>query len=392
MKFNDLSSPQKNRIKQLDILRGIAIFLVLLFHKHPTGLTRMGWVGVDLFFVLSGFLVSGLLFSEYQKHEKINLGRFFLRRGLKIYPSFYIFLLLTIMLNKTWGHEEAHPIQIASEAFFVQNYGEPIFIHTWTLAVEEHFYILLGICVLALCKYAKNTSDTFKSIPKLCLLIAISALFIRLILAYYQPYDPLQQLHDQQLDIIGSVWQKSYLHKWSQIHLYATHIRLDSLMFGVFIAYLYYFKSRQLSIFMRNNLWIVFIVSCLLISPCIFLKGDNPFVYTFGFSMLYLGFGGLLLFSLSWDKTLPKLVKKVAMPVGTLLAFVGYNSYTIYLWHMPILSKSDGLIHRIYPNGLHYLIESLIYLGVSIGVGVLTAKLIEQPILKLRNRFIPSKN
>ena len=62
---------------------------------------RTGWVGVDLFFVLSGFLISGLLFQEYARHRRIDLRRFFLRRGLKIYPAFYVMLFVTLVGLKT---------------------------------------------------------------------------------------------------------------------------------------------------------------------------------------------------------------------------------------------------------------------------------------------------
>src|SRR5271168_36950 len=91
------------RLRQLDVLRGVAILLVLGRHLDsvPTDAPgaiqsafdlwmRAGWIGVDLFFVLSGFLVSGLLFREYARYGDVRAGRFLLRRGLKIYPAFYV--------------------------------------------------------------------------------------------------------------------------------------------------------------------------------------------------------------------------------------------------------------------------------------------------------------
>ncbi|HXJ16319.1 MAG TPA: acyltransferase, partial [Candidatus Polarisedimenticolia bacterium] len=79
------------RNKRLDVLRSIAVLLVLLYHSEiGTRLANAGWAGVDLFFVLSGFLISGLLFTEYKKRGSIDFKRFFIRRGLKIYPAFYV--------------------------------------------------------------------------------------------------------------------------------------------------------------------------------------------------------------------------------------------------------------------------------------------------------------
>jgi peptidoglycan/LPS O-acetylase OafA/YrhL len=81
------------RNERLDILRCIAILLVFGRHGFIYGTwMNVGWAGVDLFFVLSGFLISGLLFNEYQKTGEISLKRFYLRRGFKIYPAFWAML------------------------------------------------------------------------------------------------------------------------------------------------------------------------------------------------------------------------------------------------------------------------------------------------------------
>jgi peptidoglycan/LPS O-acetylase OafA/YrhL len=82
------------RLRELDFLRGIAILLVLLRHIHLFSFTKnMGWIGVDLFFVLSGFLVSGLLFKEYIKFGNIRPKLFLIRRGFKIYPIYFLFYI-----------------------------------------------------------------------------------------------------------------------------------------------------------------------------------------------------------------------------------------------------------------------------------------------------------
>ena len=89
-----------NRIRDLDFLRGLAIIGVLLRHSAFENIfARAGWAGVDLFFVLSGFLVSGLLFREYKKTGTVRIGRFLIRRGFKIYPTFYIFLIVSFIYN-----------------------------------------------------------------------------------------------------------------------------------------------------------------------------------------------------------------------------------------------------------------------------------------------------
>jgi peptidoglycan/LPS O-acetylase OafA/YrhL len=92
------------RNKRLDILRCVAVVLVLGRHGVIDGVWKeTGWAGVDLFFVLSGFLISGLLFSEYKKKQSIDLPRFFIRRGFKIYPAFYLMLLTTFLVAASYG-------------------------------------------------------------------------------------------------------------------------------------------------------------------------------------------------------------------------------------------------------------------------------------------------
>jgi peptidoglycan/LPS O-acetylase OafA/YrhL len=92
---------QSPRLPEIDFLRGIAIVLVLLHHHWLFDLPqRVGWAGVDLFFVLSGFLVSGLLFAEYKQFGGIKPFHFLIRRGFKIYPLFYLSLIFTIELER----------------------------------------------------------------------------------------------------------------------------------------------------------------------------------------------------------------------------------------------------------------------------------------------------
>src|SRR5690348_5392426 len=92
------------RSLQLDCLRGVAILLVIFTHqvmpyqgagvlRGVAGLLhRFGWTGVDLFFVLSGFLISGLLFRELQRDGRLRVGRFLIRRGMKIWPAYFVYL------------------------------------------------------------------------------------------------------------------------------------------------------------------------------------------------------------------------------------------------------------------------------------------------------------
>jgi len=147
----------KKRIVGLDALRGVAVLLVIFSHFNlilsRDELARIGfidnlrlggWSGVDLFFVLSGFLVSGLLFAEQHKTGGVRRGRFLIRRGFKIYPAFYV-LALASWATFTLADRPIPPREVLAELLFVQNYFPGIWPHTWTLAVEEHFYFGLAL-------------------------------------------------------------------------------------------------------------------------------------------------------------------------------------------------------------------------------------------------------
>lgn len=113
------------RRRELDFLRGLAIVLVLFRHQPLFTYTmNMGWIGVDLFFVLSGFLVSGLLFKELIKFGNIKPSTFLIRRGFKIYPLFYI-ALLVFTIGAIYEGRFSLPYFL-SEMFFYQNYYKKV--------------------------------------------------------------------------------------------------------------------------------------------------------------------------------------------------------------------------------------------------------------------------
>src|SRR5438034_2045551 len=172
------------RVRQLDVLRAIAVLLVLGHHMDPpdpgvvTSLRvvvdtwhRAGGVGVDLFFVLSGFLISGLLFSEYKRSGRIDFLRFFIRRGFKIYPAYYFFLFLLAFLR-------GRPT--LADLIFMQSYWPYSWGHTWSLSVEEHFYIALPLVLMLSMRFSRCRN--FSWIPYAFPVVLIACLAMRIAL------------------------------------------------------------------------------------------------------------------------------------------------------------------------------------------------------------------
>jgi peptidoglycan/LPS O-acetylase OafA/YrhL len=319
---------------------------------------RGGWVGVDLFFVLSGFLVSGLLFREYRERRTVSIRRFFIRRGLKIYPAFYFFLLLTVLqsaLLRGWGSIKIR--SLISECLFVQNYWRHMMDHTWSLAVEEHFYILCALLVFFLSR-RKSGPNPYRSILKIFVGVALFCLVARVVNGIYAPY--------------------------SFTTLSATHLRLDGLMFGVCLSYLHHFEPERLRAVIGGRRGLVAVLGAAMILPAFLFRLETTFlVYTFGFCSFYLG-SGLLVLSLTFAPLPPN-------PLIRALAFFGTYSYSIYLWHITVRdSVSRGL--RLFHHSGAWWIGFLIYFAGSFAIGTLMAKLIEVPILRIRDRLFPDRS
>jgi len=348
------------RIFQLDVLRGFAILLVMGVHvpAYPIWSTLGGW-GVDLFFVLSGFLISNLLFTEYRKSGSILFVRFLSRRALKLYPSFYLLLVLTLLYCVLW-HVPFTGRQLLGEMVLTQNYIGGIWGHTWSLAVEEHFYLLLPLLLAFLMKRRAGSVDPFRPIPAIFLGVAIVCLSLRFANAAYYP---------------------EYSHP---IHYEPSHLRFDTLFFGVFLSYLHNFRPEILQKVMSNPWRLpVSMVSVLAFVPVIVYPTTDPIMYTVGFTLVYIGFGTMLLLSLyQEDRNRPQ--PGIALRA---IGRMGTYSYTLYLWHVPMAQVFASLASR-FPSVNQYVLHA-VYFAISIVVGVVSSKLVEIPVLKLRERLFP---
>ncbi|SHM85913.1 acyltransferase family protein [Bradyrhizobium lablabi] len=142
------------RLAELDGLRGIAIGLVVLFHF---GLIPVGWVGVQLFFVLSGYLISELLINEKEQAFSTYTAQFYWRRSLRIFPLYFIYLASMAALHFATGAPESLQADWPYLLTYTTNFGRlrtidigPAFTHLWSLAVEEQFYLLWPFVVYIL--------------------------------------------------------------------------------------------------------------------------------------------------------------------------------------------------------------------------------------------------
>lgn len=188
-----LVESNSSRMIQLDILRGVAIVLVLFLHSIlPTKesgslepvlsyLRYLGPSGVDLFFVLSGFLVGGLLMKEVHDKKCLDVRRFLVRRGFKIFPSYFVYLFFVFFFLQVLNHLSFTDSFLVLMPNFVhlQNYlGSPR-IHTWSLAVEEHFYLILPFLILWLTIKREKVRNSISFLPFICLAVFVICAILR---------------------------------------------------------------------------------------------------------------------------------------------------------------------------------------------------------------------
>lgn len=326
------------RNQSLDVLRGIAILLVIGLHFNLPGPFRVGGVGVDLFFVLSGFLISGLLFRDYQLYGRIQLRRFWIRRAFKILPPLFFFLaVMSIFISKfAWRG-------LLASALFCLNYfptlGVPGIGHTWSLGVEEQFYLTLPLLLACL---AWSKTNPFRSLPIIAVAIAITCFIFRLT-------DP---------------------------HYEFTHLRVDALFLGVALRYFYDFKHEA---FIRAaKPW-------LLVPGILFWLPEFLLIhrYQFGFdrSIMFastdLLAGCLLAAAIAQDQS-----RFWRWAPFRLLARIGFYSYSIYLWQQPTAMLFNSFHHSVLMTACGFM--------AALAVGIIMAKLIEVPFLRLRDRLSPA--
>ncbi|MFT7153286.1 MAG: peptidoglycan/LPS O-acetylase OafA/YrhL [Alteromonas macleodii] len=347
------------RIPQIDFLRGVAVILVL-FRHHPfiPFLNDIGWVGVDLFFVLSGYLVSTLLFNEFRKTSSIRPLRFLTRRGFKIYPLFYVFLLLTVISESLIGNPVNYKNALA-EGFFVQNYFRGIWSHTWSLAVEEHFYFVLSALIYVL--YSLKLLNRKAILPSIIICLCGCCMLLRLL----------------------NYWNDSFSY---YTHMFPTHLRIDSLAVGVLLAYSKHISPKKFYWFFTVHPVMLLAIAIILISPIAFFDVKSFTLNVFGLSMVSLGMAILLGLAVSTENAYQKICRVCTVYLANGIAKIGFYSYGIYLFHMFI---KKYVIDFSIGSKLSLPLSFAVYFVLSILLGIFTTRLVEIPFLNLRERLIP---
>lgn len=346
-------------ITGIDGIRSVAVIGVIFYHLIPTSI-RGGYLGVPVFFVISGYLITDLLRQEWQQNGKIQLKQFYIRRLKRLYPalatllivsSAYITLFQRNLLNNLRGIVTSSLLylnnwwQIRNELSYFDRFGnESPFTHLWSLAVEGQNYLIWPLLFLLLIRVTKKRQTTF-------LVIAAGALVSAILMAI--------------LFVPGADPTRAY---------YGTDTRIFSIWIGGSLAFIWPSKQLKEKIPLEakrvlNSAGLLALV--LLVISFVYLDGHSTFVY----------YGGMYLISL----LAAVLVAITAHPGASLnrwltnpvFTYLGKRSYGIYLYQFPVMIFYESKVQNIADNvWLHIVIELALILIAS----ELSYRFVEKPL------------
>lgn len=363
-----------DRLHGLDHLRAIAIILVMIFHfgqGTPSWLEpvkQIGWTGVDLFFVLSGYLIGFQLLKEYKQTSGINFKHFYLKRFFRIIPVYIATLILYYSLPNLREGSGLPPLW--RFLTFTQNLGldaqtQKSFSHAWSLCIEEQFYLLLPITIIIV----------FKSrIQRLTPYLIIGLLIVGFILRIYNWNEYVQPYIDS-----GSRRQMFY--GFIEKVYYPSYNRMDGLILGVGIASIFNFKPR-IKDYLTKYGNIVLVIG-LVVFMFAYQICDNLITYKamiYGLPLISLAYGIIVIAAISPTCFLYKLKTKFTFIVATL-------SYAIYLTHKQLYHLVKLWIDRL---GNESIQQWTFWICIIIAIlgGLILHLAIEKPFLRLRNKIL----
>ena len=336
------------RLLTLDIVRGTAILLVLAFHfRQPLGVPLLdivlqpvfaaGWIGVDLFFVLSGFLVGRIILEDASSSAGLDRRRFFQRRILRLWPVLLVYLATLLAI----GGGNAWPM-VWPVLLHVQNYSTVAPSHLWSLAVEEHFYLIAVFVIPLLLRRGGHVR-----VERWLVAVMITCLGARLVaLAVGEPLLHLQ-------------WQTQY--------------RLDAPAFGVLLASVALHRPALFA--QLTGYRMVWLGVAVAGWSALAWAGDGAFRHGVGFTLAYLSSGAFILALINAR------IDGAVAPPARQIAAVGQIAYPLYIWHASI-----GAVVRALADQTTAVPGLVITVSIALAIAVAVAMhvLVERPFMRRR--------
>ncbi len=344
---------QYGYIPGLNGIRAISVLIVLFSHM---GLAHIipGGFGVTVFFFISGFLITRLLIAEHETKGRIRLKLFYMRRFIRLYPALLFMIFGTIFLYFMFGWGGPKPLETLSAVFYGTNIyqvgireggGEPFmpWKHLWSLAVEEHFYLLFPAFLVMF-------GGKWERILKATIFVLAAALFWRVYIF-------------NQMNV--NLEEYTYM---------MTHTRIDSLVWGCMLSIMLHVHGST-----KKVSWLIGYIPVAISLLAIFtsfLIRDEAYRYTIRFSLQGLALFILFLNLFFWGK----MRWIISILDWKPLAWFGTVSYALYLWHIPVIDMCNRYFGM---SSLTYVIA----FGISIYAAAVSYYIVEKRFLSLRKAF-----
>jgi len=369
-----------NRVYGLDILRAIAILFVMFLHgcfitpnyiSNIVGIILSG--GVSIFLVISGFLVGGIIIKIFEKEKptiKTLLG-FWKRRWFRILPNYYLILIIHIIIAYIFW-DRVNPHEYARYFFFLQNFAWPhpwFFAESWSLSVQEWFYLLIPIVIFLLINFTSITCKRSFLFSAIFLIIAVTAFrygkFVRYTNNYPELIDP------------DMLFGHQVVTRW------------DSVLYGVIVAYLsFYYKNTLLKY--KNQLFMGGVVLFVIYKIIIALPGydvNGLFSCVFSYSVFSLIVAMLLPFFSNFKTGKGFVYKSI-----TYISLISYSMYLLHLsfiqWSVLGIFMKDffAAIAIRFSETASWITEYILYWVLTIVLAILLYKYFEIPVTNRLNK------
>ncbi|WP_091803267.1 acyltransferase [Lysobacter sp. yr284] len=364
------SAAEAHRLPGLDLLRAAAVAWVMLFHSFLnegpdeglTWLCHYGWMGVDLFFVLSGFLIGSQVLAPLARGERLSFGGFYLRRAFRILPAFLAVLAVYLLVpgfRESPGLESAWKFLSFTLNLLIDYRQNQAFSHAWSLCVEEHFYLVFPL--LAWWLMRRSSTAAFVAI---CASVVLGGIALRAGV----------WLHDVETE--GPVGESA--RSWFAEDIYfPTWNRLDGLLAGVVLASLKIFRAqwwRRAQAYANGALLAG--LGVVAVAMWLFRERTGLLANAIGWPVLSAGFA-LLVFA---GATRASWIGRWSIPgIGWLAA----TSYSLYLVHKGVFHVVDESVGDQLAG--HSLVAFAVYGLAALAAAAVLHYGVEQPFLRLRD-------
>ncbi len=340
----------------LDGLRGVAILAVMAFNGHLAW-ARGGFLGVDLFFALSGFLITCVLLQEHSQTSSLGLKNFYFRRALRLLPALFALMVFCVAYALLIQRDESAATTLTGvlyTLFYAANWvqvppnppGIGPLSHAWSLSVEEQFYIIWPLLLLLLLRLKPRSLI----IAALCGMTAVSILVGVLL------------------------WNANTPH----LRMYfGSDVRAHELLIGCMAALMLSWGAFQPTNRLRWIFHAASAISLLVIFISFyFARANGAFVYNGGFALIAVGTVVLILDVVLFPSHLSRLFEFAP------LVWIGKISYGLYLWHFPVFEASK----RLFEGRMSPLIYQMVGVAITVLVAAASFYWLEKPFMKFRRR------